>query len=109
MEHFHTKTLENAYSIYTHISKKIKIKIKNEKELETIKISINRWIYSQIMPYPHNELAFTNKRMNYWHKTMYMNLKIIMPNEWTQHKKVDILVSFPNSVFIFLTRKNNVI
>ena len=37
--------------------------IYNSKKLETIQMSINLWIYNLIMPYPYNELAFTNKRI----------------------------------------------
>ena len=48
---------------------------------------INWWIYNLIMPYSHNELAFTNKRNQLLtHKTMCMNLKSILLNEWSQSK-----------------------
>ena len=55
--------------------------------MKQIQMPINWWIYNLILPYSYNKLAFTNKRNELLtHKTMCMNLKSILPNEWSQSK-----------------------
>ena len=55
--------------------------------MKQIQMPINWWIYNLILPYSYNKLAFTNKRNELLtHKTMCMNRKSILPNEWSQSK-----------------------